>query len=478
MNYNKDLYQILGINKNASQQEINNLALIKVSKDDTEVNKALLVLSEPTKRIEYDEKGWQSKWDSEFEEWLAACHATFESIHSHIGYGVEAIYHPDGEQIWLMGADLNPSLWAPMNSLSADANWIDKIYSINGPNWRNRMKEYENAMLAEIERVRTERKKTPWCKANWEYVDSGNCAKCGQKAKIRDARGEDNKSYCSQKCFYDNWENRYKVPKYEYQVPAYEGPKAYKCVECNYKGYDCYEMGDKSYKCKACFNKELEKLKNPEKRFPDKERNPQTPQFSSDKIIQLEKEIEHYKEKKKNVPEQEKSGIQKIIEELEEKLKYEKAKVWFSRKGGTETRKKQVNWITGQTTVTVAKKNPILELLNWMKKEGIINISLNSNGNLVVEYSGSQSKIVADNNLTDEQKEVKEFFQQVKKRGGKAQFNQKELEKVISQERNEEDKGKQKNNNDWIMPVTIVAFGAIILVLIGVIIQKSRKKGY
>jgi len=113
-----------------------------------------------------------------------------------------------------------------------------------------------------------------------------------------------------------------------------------------------------------------------------------------------------------------------------------------------------------------------------MKKEGIINISLNSNGNLVVEYSGSQSKIVADNNLTDEQKEVKEFFQQVKKRGGKAQFNQKELEKVISQERNEEDKGKQKNNSDWIMPVTIVAFGVIILVLVGVIIQKSRKKGY
>jgi len=113
-----------------------------------------------------------------------------------------------------------------------------------------------------------------------------------------------------------------------------------------------------------------------------------------------------------------------------------------------------------------------------MKKEGIINISLNSNGNLVVEYSGSQSKIVADNNLTNEQKEIKEYFQQVKEQGGEAQFNQKELEKAISQEKNEEDKGKQKNNNDWIMPVTIVAFGAIILVLIGVIIQKSRKKGY
>ena len=59
MNYNnnKDLYQILKIDKNASQQEINSLALVKTSRNDTKVNKALLVLCEPIKRIEYDTKG-------------------------------------------------------------------------------------------------------------------------------------------------------------------------------------------------------------------------------------------------------------------------------------------------------------------------------------------------------------------------------------------------------------------------------------
>jgi DnaJ-class molecular chaperone len=57
MNYNKDLYQIIKIDKNASQEEINTLALTKSSKDDNEVNKALLVLCEPAKRQEYNEKG-------------------------------------------------------------------------------------------------------------------------------------------------------------------------------------------------------------------------------------------------------------------------------------------------------------------------------------------------------------------------------------------------------------------------------------
>jgi hypothetical protein len=58
MNCNKkDLYQILRINKNISDQEINSLALVKASKDDTEANKALLVLSDPNKRREYDRIG-------------------------------------------------------------------------------------------------------------------------------------------------------------------------------------------------------------------------------------------------------------------------------------------------------------------------------------------------------------------------------------------------------------------------------------
>jgi len=54
---NKDLYQTLGINKNASQQEINSLVLKTSPKDDPEVGKALMVLSDPQKKIEYDSHG-------------------------------------------------------------------------------------------------------------------------------------------------------------------------------------------------------------------------------------------------------------------------------------------------------------------------------------------------------------------------------------------------------------------------------------
>ncbi len=107
-----------------------------------------------------------------------------------------------------------------------------------------------------------------------------------------------------------------------------------------------------------------------------------------------------------------------------------------------------------------------------MKKEGIINISLNASGNLVIEYSGSQAQVVNDSDLTNEQKEIKEFFQQVKEQGGDTHLNQKELENFVNQENNEE---KPKNNNG-LMPVVIIGVGVIILILFGVIIYKNKKK--
>ena len=83
----------------------------------------------------------------------------------------------------------------------------------------------------------------------------------------------------------------------------------------------------------------------------------------------------------------------------------------------------------------------IHKLLKLMKKEGIINISLNSNDNLIVEYSNGQVQIVNDNNLTKEQKEIKEFFQSIKREGGETYLSQKELEKALEQQNNEENKG-------------------------------------
>jgi len=74
-----------------------------------------------------------------------------------------------------------------------------------------------------------------------------------------------------------------------------------------------------------------------------------------------------------------------------------------------------------------------------MKKEGITNISLNSSGNLVIEYC-NLTKTVEDDNLTSEQREIKEFFQQ--NPTIKQSLNQKELEKeVAALETNSKDKG-------------------------------------
>ncbi|CAG8596953.1 27844_t:CDS:10 [Gigaspora margarita] len=337
MNYNKDLYQILKISKNASQQEINNLTLTKSSRDDSEVNKALMVLCEPAKRID------------------------------HIGYGQQAIYHPDGRQIWIGG----------------------------------RMEEYKSKMLAAIDQIREEKKKTPF------------------------------------------------LPKYEYKVPSSDFD--FKCVRCYQKGKDVYEMEDGRYYHKSCFAKELEKHKEPydkdrkdEYPAPNKDRTPEP--ILSDKIKQLEKEIEHYKSKKldKIITEKEKIEVQKIIDDLEKQLKYERAKNFFSKKGG------------GEKSV-------------W--KEGIINISLNPNDNLVVEYSGGQAQVVNDNNLTDEQKEIKEFFTTVKGQGGETHFNQRELEKAINQETNQENKDK---NNNVFSPTPTTVGVTDVRVSIGIINDKIK----
>ena len=75
-----------------------------------------------------------------------------------------------------------------------------------------------------------------------------------------------------------------------------------------------------------------------------------------------------------------------------------------------------------------------------MKKEGITSISLNSSGNLVIEY-GNLTKTVEDNNLTTEQREIKEFFQQ--NPALKQSLSQSELEKEVAAQGD-----NSKNNQD------------------------------
>ena len=50
-----------------------------------------------------------------------------------------------------------------------------------------------------------------------------------------------------------------------------------------------------------------------------------------------------------------------------------------------------------------------------------------------------------DDNLTNEQKGIKEFFQQVKEQGGETYFNAKELEQAINKEKSG---GKEQQGND------------------------------
>ena len=51
-----------------------------------------------------------------------------------------------------------------------------------------------------------------------------------------------------------------------------------------------------------------------------------------------------------------------------------------------------------------------------MEKEGITNIRLDpDNRKLVLEYGKNNSKTIDDNNLTSEQREIKNFLQQIGK---------------------------------------------------------------
>ena len=99
-----------------------------------------------------------------------------------------------------------------------------------------------------------------------------------------------------------------------------------------------------------------------------------------------------------------------------------------------------------------------------MEKEGITNIRLDpDNRKLVLEYGKNNSKTIDDNNLTSEQREIKNFLQQI----GKNSISQNEARAEV----------EGKNNNKWVKPV-VIGIVVLFITLIGIIIYKSRKKGY
>jgi len=77
-----------------------------------------------------------------------------------------------------------------------------------------------------------------------------------------------------------------------------------------------------------------------------------------------------------------------------------------------------------------------------MEREGITNISLDpDNRKLVLEYGKNNSKTIEDNDLTAEQREIKNFFQQT----GKTSLSQTSLSQNEARERAE---AKEKSNSD------------------------------
>ncbi|CAH1755894.1 1408_t:CDS:2 [Entrophospora sp. SA101] len=305
MNYNnnKDLYQILGVNKNASQEQI-----IKISQD--------LIPKNSSGPVQISQEIGEAMMEFAFRS------SIFEAIISKIHINTKLCYHIDGHRVYV------------------------------------------------------------------EYVDGGSCAKCGKTAKLR--RKE-----------YEYQTPEYKARDFEYNPSSPNNQDfEFKCVGCHKKGQDFHQMKDGSYFCKLCFEEELWRKENPSDN--DKKdkysapnsygnQNHKSPeQPDSDPIKRLAKAIEHYKRKKLAVSEQEKSGVQAEIDRLEKELKNEKLKKFFVEKGG-KTHSVEVNRLTGKTTT------------------GITNISLNSQGNLVVEY-GNLKQTVDNNNLTPEQAEIKDVL--------------------------------------------------------------------
>jgi len=106
-------------------------------------------------------------------------------------------------------------------------------------------------------------------------------------------------------------------------------------------------------------------------------------------------------------------------------------------------------------------------LLTWMKKGGVVNITL-SNDKIVVELNGNRTKTIEESDLTSEQREIKSFFQQI----GKNSLSQNEArEKAEAEE-------KSNNDNKWVKPVVIGGIIVVVITLIGIIIYKNKKKGY
>ncbi|KLL01605.1 MAG: hypothetical protein MRERC_6c030 [Mycoplasmataceae bacterium RC_NB112A] len=91
MSSKKDLCQISGAGKSTTPQEINSLVLKNSPKDNPEVGKALMFLSDPQKKIEYDKFWWKNEGESDWEKERNFRHYIFEVIQNYKHhYGIKS----------------------------------------------------------------------------------------------------------------------------------------------------------------------------------------------------------------------------------------------------------------------------------------------------------------------------------------------------------------------------------------------------
>jgi len=108
-----------------------------------------------------------------------------------------------------------------------------------------------------------------------------------------------------------------------------------------------------------------------------------------------------------------------------------------------------------------------------MKKGGVINITL-SDDKIVIELSGRKTKTIEESDLTSEQRVLKNYLQN---NSGKKSINRSEIEKMISGNYNEERERNKKNGSRGII-AAIVVVGIVLVVVIGVVIHKNKRRDY
>ncbi|CAG8465234.1 10488_t:CDS:2 [Gigaspora margarita] len=217
----------------------------------------------------------------------------------------------------------------------------------------------------------------------------------------------------------------------------------------------------------------LEKLREPNelelKKYKEIEKVYKKFDFESEKYICCGRKEE---ETKKLV--EAKNYLEKVkVQEIKNIKKYlERAKVKLEQlEKNNQNFEQEINGTTIKDADDSQFVKDISEITNRVEKDiqkGITNISLDpDSGKLVVEYGKNNSKVIEDNNLTSEQKEIKEFFQQT----GKKSLSREQVK--------EEAGGKDKNSdNKWLGSVVGIGIAVLVIGFIGIVIYKNKKKGY